>query len=194
MTVGCHHAAVRWTVVLFAASLLLGGCATSAEVSPSLGAAAQAAADAEFTIVTASQRTAFPAWRGRDLDGYDWNTTNLGPQRTVVNFWASWCQPCVQEWADLQESAATYDRVVFVGVNSKDSRTEARRFLKEYPSEYRHLDDPDAALLQALTGIPHSTLPTTVILDAQHQIAAWKVGPTTSGQIKRALEQLYRSA
>lgn len=173
------------------AALLVSGCASTSPERTSLDAAVAAAAKAEFTIVTTT-REPFPEWSGTDLDGYEWSTANLRERFTVVNFWASWCQPCIDEWPELQASAAGHPSVQFVGIDSLDDRATARRFLKENPSEYRHVEDPEAEVLKRLTTVPNSTLPTTVILDPQHRVVAWKAGPVRKGQLRRALAEVLR--
>lgn len=174
--------------------LLLAGCSSEPAPAPSLGSATQsAAAHSEFTLVPAAQREAFPDWSGDDIDGYAWTTANLGQRVTVVNFWASWCQPCVDEWPELQAAAAGHPSVAFVGVNSMDERAAARGFVHNHPSEYRHLFDAKADLLRGLESVPAHMLPTTLILDREHRVAAWKVGPVLRGQVRRALAALLRT-
>ncbi len=181
---------MRIRALIAASALALSGCGTTPSTAPPLSAAAQAQAKMEFTVIGIADRHPFPDWSAHDIDGYAWNTGNLHDGLTVVNFWASWCQPCVEEWADLQIAAETHPSVAFLGVDSMDDPTTARRFLREHPTQYRHLVDDDASLLHELPGIPDSEIPTTVILDAEHRLAAWKVGPTSRGQIRRALAQL----
>ena len=174
------------------AALLIGGCADAATPASPLSAAAEAAAKSEFTIIAPEQRALFPAWSGTDLDGYAWNTSTLGARYTVVNFWASWCQPCVDEWPELQAAFAEHPDVNFLGINTMDELAAARAFIKQYPSQYRQLPDGTAHILKGLTGIPNSTLPTTIILDDTRRVAAWKSGPLTVGQLRRALARLRR--
>jgi thiol-disulfide isomerase/thioredoxin len=180
------------TIALAVASVLLTGCATTVVEKPAdLGAAsADAAARAEFTIVPEADRAPFPVWSTQDLDGYAWNTTNLGRSVTVVNFWASWCEPCREEWPELQAAAEGHPSVRFVGINSQDDLAAARGFIRNHPTDYRQLQDATAFVLKSLQGMPNSTLPTTVILDRDHRVAAWKSGPALRGQIRRALAAL----
>jgi len=179
---------MRITALIVAAALLSGCTSSPVRERVDLGAAtADAAAKAEFTVVPEADRTPFPTWSTSDLDGYAWNTTNLGHAITVVNFWASWCEPCRQEWPELQAAAAGHPSVRFVGINTFDELAAARGFIRNHPTDYRHLQDPEAVVLRSLQGMPNSMLPTTVILDRQLRIAAWKSGPVLRGQIRRAL-------
>ena len=178
-------------VAAFLASMLLAGCATDAAQPTRIGAAsADAAARAEFNIVAAGERSDFPLWSTTDLDGYAWNTTNLGDSFAVVNFWASWCEPCRAEWPELQVAAVGHPSVRFVGINTMDELAAARGFVSNHPTDYRQLQDPKAFVLKLLPGLPNSMLPTTIILDREHRIAAWKSGPVLRGQIRRALAEL----
>lgn len=175
---------------LVLAAVLMTACGATPAERPELTAAAQSAERAEFTIIDTSRRQMFPTWSTLDLDGYDWNTENLGSRMVVVNIWASWCQPCRDEWPELQAAATSHPSVVFIGINTMDNRHEARRFLKEFPSEYRQLIDDNAFIITSLIGVPNTTLPMTLILDQQGAIAAWKSGPVLKGQLRRVLATL----
>lgn len=63
----------------------------------------------------------------------------------VLNFWASWCDPCKEEAATLQKASVDYANrgVVFVGVDYLDQEPAALRYLKEY--EITYANGPDLA-------------------------------------------------
>jgi cytochrome c biogenesis protein CcmG/thiol:disulfide interchange protein DsbE len=76
----------------------------------------------------------------------------------VVNVWASWCDPCRQEFPYLQRLSAKYGkRVAFVGVDTQDNDAAARTFLGELPLPYPSYTDPNqdiARSVGASVGLP----------------------------------------
>jgi len=75
----------------------------------------------------------------------------------VINFWASWCGPCVAEMPDLQAvSQVAGDQVRFVGVNTQDDPDDAARLVDETGVTYELVSDPDAVLFDAfgVRGMP----------------------------------------
>ncbi|MEV4753508.1 TlpA disulfide reductase family protein [Micromonospora sp. NPDC049559] len=108
---------------------------------------------------------------GELLDGGTYDlSADLG-QVVVVNFWGSWCAPCVAEADDLEGTyqATKASGVRFLGVNVQDQRDKARAFEQgrvSYPSLF------DPASRQALAfEIPPNSTPATVVLDRQGRIA-----------------------
>lgn len=83
----------------------------------------------------------------------------------VVNLWASWCDPCIFELPILQRQALEYGtRVAFLGVNSGDSRDDARELSERFPMPYPSFEDPR----QAVTGRYGAVgLPATAFYDAR---------------------------
>jgi len=73
--------------------------------------------------------------RGRPVPGF--STANLGGGPAVINFWASWCVPCIQEHPLLVEIARR-SGVPIHGINYKDQAVAARRFLGPLRQPLQH--------------------------------------------------------
>ena len=104
-------------------------------------------------------------------------TTGLDafPGRVVVlNIWGSWCGPCRAEASDLefvaQQTAASGASVL--GVDVRDDRAAATDFVRDRGLTYDSVFDPPARTLAALKGYPRNTVPSTIVLDRQHRVAA----------------------
>jgi cytochrome c biogenesis protein CcmG/thiol:disulfide interchange protein DsbE len=71
----------------------------------------------------------------------------------VINKWASWCEPCKQEFPYFQRLSVELGReVAFVGANSQDNRQEAEEFLRRYPVSFPSYEDPDQKVARVFKG------------------------------------------
>ena len=103
----------------------------------------------------------------------------------VVNFWASWCEPCQEEAPHLQRYHERHrGRVSVVGVSYTDEVAGARRFIRRFGWTFPNLSDPEgtAGSRYGLSG-----LPVTVILDADGRIARQLRGPQTEAKLDAAV-------
>ncbi len=121
--------------------------------------------------------------------GSEIQLAELRGRPVVVNFWASWCQPCRDEAAVLEHFAAEYGPrgVAFVGVNVWDNEQQARAFLEEFGISYPNGTDTrgSAAVEYGLTGLPE-----TFFIDRQGRIVSKFVGPLTDRALRTAVESL----
>ena len=157
---------------------LLAGCSTSKDAVET---------GQDFTFVAPGGQTTIlydpPASRGalRALSGESLlspgTTTGIEafPGRVVVlNIWGSWCGPCRTEASDLQFVAqqTAANGVTVLGVDVRDDRAAATDFVRDRGITYDSVFDPPARTLVGLTGYPRNTVPSTIVLDRQHRVAA----------------------
>ena len=88
----------------------------------------------------------------------------------VINKWASWCGPCRAEAPILQRQAVEHGRrVAFLGLDWRDSSSNARDFLDRYPLPFPSFEDHEGELAEALDR-PRN-IPVTVFLDEDGEVA-----------------------
>jgi thiol-disulfide isomerase/thioredoxin len=136
--------------------------------------------------------TSTPPLRLTGLDGKDWDLASLRGKVVVLNFWASWCGPCVDELPVLNElAAASPDGLVVVGVNFKESADAIARFTQRHAFSYPILRDKTGdAFKQWTSGV----MPTTILIGKDGR-ARWRlVGELDPGSpaLRKAIEKMLQ--
>ncbi|MEW6027914.1 MAG: TlpA family protein disulfide reductase [Chloroflexota bacterium] len=109
----------------------------------------------------------------------------------VLNFWASWCKPCEQEAAELEQAWQVYapgGEVVFLGADYVDTEPEARVYLQKFGITYPNGPDLGTRVSQLfrIAGVPE-----TYFIDREGVLRYVQVGPFTSlEQIQFQIDQL----
>ncbi|MEI8131431.1 MAG: TlpA disulfide reductase family protein [Leptolinea sp.] len=118
-------------------------------------------------------------------------TSEMQNKVIVLNFWASWCKPCEQEAAELEQAWQRYKPnggVVFLGVDYVDTEPEALRYLKQFNVSYPNGPDLRTSISQMfrIRGVPE-----TYIIDRTGKLAYIKIGPFISmDEITAAVDPL----
>jgi cytochrome c biogenesis protein CcmG/thiol:disulfide interchange protein DsbE len=112
-------------------------------------------------------------------DGITYNTADYAGQVVVINFWASWCKPCEDEAAELEQAWQMYSDqdVLFLGVAYTDTPSGAQAYLERFNISY-----PSGPDLQTLISDAYRTrgVPETYIIGPDGRIAAVMIGPYQS--------------
>lgn len=94
----------------------------------------------------------------------------------VVNVWGQWCGPCRTEMPELQQvyDATRADGVSFLGIDVRDNnRAAAMDFITDRNVTFPSIYDPPMRTMIAFGGkYPTSVVPSTIVLDRQHRVAA----------------------
>ncbi len=134
------------------------------------------------------------------LKEYDWhlvdsegNSLDFRSQKgkvVLVNFWATWCPPCVAEMPSMQELYEVYgDRVQFLFV-ARDEREKVEGFLSKkgytFPVYFERTNPP--------AEMRSNSLPTTYLIDRSGSIRVEKVGAAdwNSGRVRELLDTLIK--
>lgn len=123
-----------------------------------------------------------------DLDGRPVRLDTLAPGRPLLlNVWASWCGPCVEEMPELERFAREQgDAGVQVVGLALDSPEAVRDFLRRVPVGYPILlDQPGPADASVWLGNTRGLLPYTVLVGADRRIVRQKLGPFAPGEVDR---------
>ena len=118
---------------------------------------------------------------------------SLRGQAVVVNFWASWCNPCRDESPYLEETwRANRGRgLVLVGVNEEDVSKDARRFARRHGLTYPLVRDKSGGLRDdyKLAGYPE-----TFVLDRRGHLVERIAGPVHRGKLRERFERALARA
>lgn len=94
----------------------------------------------------------------------------------VINVWGQWCGPCRSETRELQKvyDATKAKGVAFLGIDVRDNnRQSAVDFVVDRKVTYPSIYDPSMRTMIAFGGkYPTTVIPSTVVLDRQHRVAA----------------------
>lgn len=122
------------------------------------------------------------------LDGSMVALSSLKGQIVILDFWTTWCDPCVEGLEHLQQVSGDYadQGVVALAINVEEGRDEVVKFVQDHGLTLRILLDTDGDVADAygVQGIPHK-----VVVDQEGVIHSIPLG---SADLEDALRQLSK--
>jgi thiol-disulfide isomerase/thioredoxin len=129
-----------------------------------------------------------PDFQLENLAGDKKKLSELRGRIVLLNFWATWCNPCRQEMPLLQEFQDKYrDRLTVLAVNDDESRVEVSKFVQELDLRLEVLLDPGARTNQ--TYKVHA-YPTTIFIDENGLVRYKHIGVLNQDTLSGYLEKL----
>ncbi|MGS0997782.1 TlpA family protein disulfide reductase [Rhodanobacter sp. UC4451_H18] len=125
-----------------------------------------------------------PTLKVTTLDGKSFDLAAQRGHWVIVNYWATWCVPCIKEMPDISHFVAAHQNVRAIGLAYEDSEpADIKAFLAKHPVVYpiaqvtvdKPLKDFDA---------PRG-LPMTYLIDPEGRVAQQKLGPVTEALLKQ---------
>lgn len=134
-----------------------------------------------------------PALAATDLRGQQWRWAELRGRAVLINFWASWCEPCLSEMPSLQQLAQQQgpQRLVVLAVNFKEPEPRIQRFVQQTGLDLPVLADPAGEMARAW-GV--TVFPSTVLVGADGRVQGVLRGELdwTGPQAQRLIRPLLR--
>ncbi|WP_054534226.1 TlpA family protein disulfide reductase [Herpetosiphon geysericola] len=131
-----------------------------------------------------------PAMVLKTVDGDSFNPAEYRGKPLIINFWASWCEPCKEEMPALVRTAERYgDKIAVVGINltDQDKDQEIRRFIQRYAVTYPIALDNERVAQQAF-GI--FNIPVTFFIDSEGIIRYTRINAITETEMDHVLSEL----
>ncbi|MFN2504934.1 MAG: TlpA family protein disulfide reductase [Acidimicrobiales bacterium] len=125
------------------------------------------------------------------LDGSSASFEKYRGRPLVVNFFASWCAPCLAEMPGFERTSQDLSgRVAFLGLNLQDSPEAGRRVVERTGITYDVARDPSGSLFQSFGAI---AMPTTVLLDANGQVVDLISGEISARSLRERIDKALLS-
>lgn len=154
--------------ILMACLAILGACQPAVKAVP---AAIEDAFAKEFLNVEyMPEPRDLPVFAFQDMSGREYSSATFAAPITVVNFWATFCQPCLTELPSLAQLDETFEDVDVIGisVDPGQSPDKVNAFIKQHNiNDFAGFWDHKK---EARTALPSRGLPTTLLIDEKGRI------------------------
>jgi len=144
-------------------------------------------------ILNVQAATQIKDFKLKDLENRYVSLSELkGEKLTIIDFWATWCKPCIKAIPNLNKIYKSYKEqgleVIGINVDSPRNSAKVKPFIKTYKMEYAVLRDPNS---QLATELNVSAYPTLYLINAQNEIVYTHIG-YHSGEEKLLIREIEK--
>lgn len=186
----------RRLVVAVMAATLLSACAP-AKTGNDPNELGFVSADGSAVLRDVSERSAAPELK---FDGINpnspWSLSDVRGKVVLLNVWGPWCAPCRKEFPELQvlSDALGADGLEVVGVATRTTATSVTAFTTAQKISFRQVADFDSLVISSISGVPSSTVPSSILIDRQGRVAGWVLGAADPVLLKSMLKSLLEES
>ena len=183
----------RLAAAVLGAALLLAGCGVGEDAVEQNQQFQFVAPGGQSTITydPPASRKSVTGFSGESLrtPGSTVGLDSFAGRVVVVNIWGSWCGPCRVEAPEL-DSVGKQTGAAILGVDVRDDRTAAADFVRDRGLSYDSIYDSPGRVLLRLPGYPRNTVPSTIVFDEEHRVAAVYLTTVQASQLIPLIERL----
>lgn len=128
-----------------------------------------------------------PAFELAGLEGGSVSLAQFRGRPVVVNFWATWCEPCKQEMPALQAEAGRNPNLAIVGIDTLESAVKVRPFVAELALTFPILLDREGAVAERYRV---AGMPTTFFVDRSGTLRGLYRGALTDRALRQNLDAI----
>ncbi|WP_422657649.1 TlpA disulfide reductase family protein [Paenibacillus sp. EC2-1] len=135
-----------------------------------------------------------PEFSLQGLDGKTYSGHGTRDKALIINFWASWCDPCKQEAPELSRLVTAYaDDLEVYGINvtKYDNEKKAKEFVKEYALKYPIMFDTEGKVFEQI--YKGKVFPTNVLIDHRGVITEIILGAPDPEELEKKIKKLIKS-
>ncbi|MDO5666975.1 MAG: TlpA disulfide reductase family protein [Alcaligenaceae bacterium] len=184
-----------WVGKIVSLSLLAGTAVLISSIVPQTASFAQAQGNLKLQAITVADIDAnslehLLSTPLQNLGGTEVRISDYQDKIIVLNFWASWCPPCIEEMPDLEAINNDFKEVQVIGYGV-DSEHNIRRFLDKVPVDFTILiGEPTALRLMRQLGNPSGGLPFSLIFSPGAELAYKIIGQVNTEELRAKLVEM----
>lgn len=139
------------------------------------------------TGVFAAEVIKHPTLNVKTIDGKNFDLAQKKGQWVIVNFWATWCSPCLKEIPDISAFVAAHKNIAAIGLDFEEIEVDdLKAFLKLHPIGYA-VSAVDVYNPPKDFEVPRG-LPTTYLIAPDGSVAKRFMGPITASDLEKVIK------